>query len=110
MVRYRVLWEAHVRRFQDAHEQYKKGRLTAEEAGELLGLSGRHFRRQCVRYEPRVSRACGTSGSGVFRTAMRWRANWSGCDVSTKRNTRTSRSSTSTRSCAGVTTIRLATR
>ena len=51
MVRYRVLWEAHVRRFQDAHEQYKKGRLTAEEAGDLLGLSGRHFRRQCVRYE-----------------------------------------------------------
>jgi len=51
MVRYRVLWEAHVRRFQDALEQYKKGRLTAEEAGELLGLSGRHFRRQCVRYE-----------------------------------------------------------
>src|ERR1022692_483611 len=28
-----------------------KGRLTAEEAGELLGLSGRHFRRQCLRYE-----------------------------------------------------------
>lgn len=51
MVRYRVLWEAHVRRFQDAHEQYKKGRLTAEEAGDLLGLSARHFRRQCVRYE-----------------------------------------------------------
>ena len=41
MVRYRVLWEAHVRRFQDAHEQYKKRRLTAEEAGDLLGLSGR---------------------------------------------------------------------
>jgi hypothetical protein len=51
MVRYRVLWEAHVRRFEDAHEQYKKGRLTAEEAGDLLGLSGRHFRRRCVRYE-----------------------------------------------------------
>src|SRR3978361_887047 len=50
MVRYRVLWEAHVRRFLDAHEQYKKGCLTAEEAGELLGLSGRHFRRRCVRY------------------------------------------------------------
>ena len=51
MVRYHVLWEAHVRRFEEAHERYKKGRLTAEEAGELLGLSGRHFRRQCVRYE-----------------------------------------------------------
>jgi hypothetical protein len=32
-------------------DRYKQGRLTAEEAGELLGLSGRHFRRQCVRYE-----------------------------------------------------------
>src|SRR6478735_1792790 len=51
MVRYRVLWEAQVRRFQDALEQYKSRRLTADEAGELLGLSGRHFRRQCVRYE-----------------------------------------------------------
>lgn len=51
MLRVRVLWEAHVRRFQEALERYKKGRLTAEEAGELLGLSGRHFRRQCVRYE-----------------------------------------------------------
>ena len=51
MVRYRVLWEAQVRRFQDALEQYKRRRLTAEEAGELLGLSARHFRRRCVRYE-----------------------------------------------------------
>jgi transposase len=25
--------------------------LSAEEAGELLGLSGRHFRRQCARFE-----------------------------------------------------------
>lgn len=47
----RVLWEAHVRRFQDAMDRYKQGRLSAEEAGELLGLSGRHFRRQCARYE-----------------------------------------------------------
>jgi hypothetical protein len=32
-------------------ERYRKRRLTAEEAGELLGLSGRHFRRLLVRYE-----------------------------------------------------------
>ncbi len=50
MRRARVLWEAYVRRFEDAFERYKKGRLTAEEAGELLGLSGRHFRRQCGRF------------------------------------------------------------
>ena len=51
MLRPHVLWEAHVRRFLDALERHKKGSLTAEEAGELLGLSARHFRRQCVRYE-----------------------------------------------------------
>ena len=50
MRRTRVLWEAYVKRFEDAFERYKKGRLTAEEAGELLGLSGRHFRRQCGRF------------------------------------------------------------
>ena len=50
MRRHVVLWEAHVRRFLDALDRHKKGHLTAEEAGELLGLSGRHFRRQRVRY------------------------------------------------------------
>jgi hypothetical protein len=50
MRRTRVLWEAYVTRFEDALDRYKKGRLTAEEAGELLGLSGRHFRRQCARH------------------------------------------------------------
>ena len=50
MRRARVLWEAYVTRFEDALERYQRGRLTAEEEGELLGLSGRHFRRQCARY------------------------------------------------------------
>jgi hypothetical protein len=40
-----------VTRFQEAFEQYEKHRLTGEEAGELLGVSGRNFRRLCVRYE-----------------------------------------------------------
>lgn len=51
MPRIQVLWEAHMRRFLDAFDRHKQGRLTAEEAGELLGMSGRHFRRQCVRYQ-----------------------------------------------------------
>jgi helix-turn-helix protein len=51
MRRTRVLWEGYVTRFEQALDRYKQGRLTAEEAGELLGLSGRHFRRQCARYE-----------------------------------------------------------
>jgi hypothetical protein len=46
-----MLWEAFVTRFEEAFEQYKRHRLTGEEAGELLGMLGRHFRRLCVRYE-----------------------------------------------------------
>jgi transposase len=46
-----VLWEAHVTRFLDAFERFKQHRLTAEEAGELLGVSARQFRRQCRRFE-----------------------------------------------------------
>lgn len=51
MRRTKMLWEVLVRRFEEAHERYKRRRLTAEEAGELLGMSGRNFRRLCVRYE-----------------------------------------------------------
>ena len=51
MRRTAMLWEVFVTRFEEAFEQYQRRRLTGEEAGELLGLSGRHFRRLCVRYE-----------------------------------------------------------
>jgi hypothetical protein len=40
-----------VLRFEDALGRYRKRRLTGEEAGELLGMSGRHFRRLVERYE-----------------------------------------------------------
>ncbi len=40
-----------MRRFAEAFEQYQGRGLTAEEAGELLGMSGRNFRRLCNRYE-----------------------------------------------------------
>jgi hypothetical protein len=46
-----MLREVFVSRFEEAFEQYKRHRLTGEEAGELLGMSGRNFRRLCVRYE-----------------------------------------------------------
>jgi hypothetical protein len=46
-----MLWEAFVSRFEEAFEQYQRHRLTAEEAGELLGMSGRNFRRLRNRYE-----------------------------------------------------------
>jgi len=51
MRRSTALWEVFVTRFEEAFEQYRRRRLTGEEAGELLGLSGRQFRRLCVRYE-----------------------------------------------------------
>ena len=51
MRRTAMLWEVFVTRFEEALEQYERHRLTAEEAGELLGMSGRNFRRLCVRYE-----------------------------------------------------------
>lgn len=51
MRRTRALWEVFVRRFEDAFERYRGRQLTGEEAGELLGMSGRDFRRLCDRYE-----------------------------------------------------------
>ncbi len=51
MRRASMLWEVFVVRFEEALEGYRKRRLSGEEAGELLGMSGRHFRRLCVRYE-----------------------------------------------------------
>jgi transposase len=51
MRRAETLWEVFVVRFEDALGRYRKRRLTADEAGELLGMSGRHFRRLIDRYE-----------------------------------------------------------
>jgi len=51
MRRTRMLWEVFVIRFEEALERYRKRRLTGEEAGEVLGMSGRHFRRLVDRYE-----------------------------------------------------------
>ena len=51
MRRASALWEVFVLRFEEALERYRKRRLTAEEAGEILGMSGRYFRRLLLRYE-----------------------------------------------------------
>lgn len=51
MRRTTVLWEVFVTRFEDVLARFTKRRLTAEEAGELLGMSGRHFRRLHARYD-----------------------------------------------------------
>jgi transposase len=46
-----VLWETYVMRFEEVLSRYRRRRLTASEAGELLGMSERHFRRLGERYE-----------------------------------------------------------
>ena len=51
MRRTSTLWEVFVLRFEEALERYRKRRLTADEAGEMLGMSGRNFRRMVVRYD-----------------------------------------------------------
>src|SRR5271157_5474458 len=51
MRRMRALWEVFVLQFEEAPEGHRKRQLTAEEAGELLGMSGRHFRRLMARYD-----------------------------------------------------------
>ena len=50
MFRTRVLWEAFVTRFEAALDEHRRGRLSSDEAGEALGMSGRQFRRLRVRY------------------------------------------------------------
>jgi hypothetical protein len=91
MPRSQVLWEAHMRRFLDALDRHKQGRLTAEEAGELPGMSGRHFRPQCVRHE--VEGEDGLRDKRVGRPSHRARRRTSlrGCGASTARSMRTSR-------------------
>jgi transposase len=46
-----ALWEVFVLRFEETLERYRQRRLTADEAGEVLGMSGRNFRRLIVRYD-----------------------------------------------------------
>ena len=64
MRRASALWEVFVLRFAEALERYRKRRLTAEEAGELLGISGRHFRRLLVRYEKARNRGAARPAAG----------------------------------------------
>ena len=51
MRRASALWEVFVLGFEEAMERCRKRRLSAEEAGEVPGMSGRHFRRLLVRCE-----------------------------------------------------------
>ena len=51
MRRQTVLWSVFVSRFEDALSRFRRCSIGAEEAGELLGVSGRQFRRLCVRFE-----------------------------------------------------------
>ena len=66
MRRTAVLWEAFVTKV--------KGRLTAEEAGELLGMSARHFRRLRARYAEAGAEGLRDRRLGRYRAVARRRA------------------------------------
>jgi transposase len=51
MKRAEVLQEVRMMRFEDVHERFRRGRLSASEAAEWLGMSERSFRRLRGRYE-----------------------------------------------------------
>src|SRR5208337_2099488 len=51
MRRTEVLQGLREMRFLDVYDRYDQGRLSAEEAADLLGVCGRTFRRMRVRYE-----------------------------------------------------------
>ena len=68
------LWEVYVTRFEDALERHRQGRLSADEAGEALGMSGRQFRRLRKRFAAEgaeASRSCSGSPSGAAATCAR---------------------------------------
>jgi len=46
-----VLQEIRMLRFEEIHDRFTKGRLSAAEAAEWLGISERTFRRQRARFE-----------------------------------------------------------
>ena len=91
MRRTRVLWEVYVTRFEEALDRYKRHRLSAEEAGELLGLSGRTSAVSARATRWMGSTDCGTGVWVVCRTAVRLRANWRGCGGCIARSMPTSR-------------------
>ena len=81
MRRTRTLWEVFVVRFEEALEHYKRRRLTGDEAGEVLGMSGRNFRRLCLRYEEdgidglrdrRIGKASPRRSAPAELTRMQW--------------------------------------
>lgn len=51
MRRTTMRWEIWVMRFEDVLSRYRRRRMSASEAGEVLGISERHFRRLCGRWD-----------------------------------------------------------
>jgi hypothetical protein len=76
-----MLWEVFVSRFEEALEQYERHRLTAEEAGELLGMSGAISGGCAFAMRRMGSKACVIAGSAKYRHAGRRRVNSSGCTI-----------------------------
>ena len=66
-----MLPEVRMARVIDAIELHRKKKLSCVEAGALLGMSERHFRRLRDAYEERGRRGSSTAGGGVRRAGGR---------------------------------------
>ncbi len=80
MDRTTVLQEIRKMRFEETWNEWKKGRLTQEEAGRILGMSERSFRRYVRRVEEEGSRGSWINASprprpDALRSMKPWR--WS---------------------------------
>lgn len=65
-----ALWEVFVLRFEEAMERYRKRRLTADQAGELFGMSGRHFRLLLRRHDEDGGRTAPIHFVSAFRLVL----------------------------------------
>ena len=75
---------------EEALERHRKRRLTAEEAGELLGMSGRRFRRLVVRYDEDGPEGLRDRRLGKPSPRRAPGTNWRGCDDFTRNSMATS--------------------
>ena len=71
MTRARVLQEVRQMRFEELYERRQQRSLTMAEAGEMLGVTERTFRRYSDRYDTEGPRGCRTGGSADLQPGHR---------------------------------------
>ena len=79
MTRARILQEVRQMRFEELYERRQQRILTMEEAGEMLGVTERTFRRWSGRYDAEGPRGCrigGSAGARLVRCRSMRRCVW----------------------------------